>query len=68
MINDKDLTARKNFNSLKEARETRFWLRLLVVTHPELAVEARPFLQEANEFVAMFITLLKNARASSSRG
>jgi four helix bundle protein len=57
----------KNFISLKESRETRFWLRVIGATDPPLENELRPLLQEANEFVAM-LTTLKNARASQSRG
>ena len=58
----------KNFISLKEARETRFWLRLIGTTHPPLESELRPHLQEATEFVAMLTALLKTARKSQSRG
>jgi four helix bundle protein len=58
----------KNFISLKESRETRFWLRVIGVTDPPLQSELRPFLQESNEFIAMLTTTLKNARSSSSRG
>ena len=58
----------KNFIALKESRETRFWLRLIGATDPPLRKELRPFLQEANEFVAMLTTSLKNARLSKSRG
>ena len=58
----------KNFISLKESRETRFWLRLIGATDPPLEKELRPLLQEANEFIAMLTTSLKNARLSQSRG
>jgi four helix bundle protein len=58
----------KNFISLKESRETRFWLRVIATTDPSLQSELRPFLQESNEFIAMLTTSLKNARLSSSRG
>ena len=58
----------KNFISLKESRETRFWLRVIRATDPPLQKELRPFLQEANEFIAMLTTSLKNARLSKSRG
>jgi hypothetical protein len=52
----------KNFISLKESRETRFCLRLIVAPDPPLQKELEPFLQEANEFIAMLTTSLKNAR------
>ena len=58
----------KNFISLKESRETRFWLRVIGATDPPLQNELQPLLQEANEFVAMLTTSLKNARLSQSRG
>lgn len=58
----------KNFNSLKESRETRFWLRVIGVTDPPLERELQPLLQEATEFIAMLTTSLKNARLSASRG
>jgi four helix bundle protein len=58
----------KNFISLKESRETRFWLRVIEATDPPLQKELQPFLQESNEFIAMLTTSLKNARLSQSRG
>ncbi len=58
----------KNFISLKESRETRFWLRVISDTDPPLQKELQPLLQEANEFIAMLTTSLKNARLSPSRG
>jgi four helix bundle protein len=58
----------KNFISLKESRETRFWLRVISATDPPLENELKPLLQEANEFIAMLTTSLKNARLSQSRG
>ena len=58
----------KNFISLKEARETRFWLRVIAATDPPLERELQPFLQEANEFIAMLTATLKTARSSPARG
>ena len=58
----------KNFISLKQSRETRFWLRVIGATDPPLQKELQPFLQEANEFIAMLTTSLKNARLSQARG
>ena len=58
----------KNFISLKESRETRFWLRLIAATDPLMQKELTPFLQETYEFIAMLTTSLKNARLSQSRG
>jgi hypothetical protein len=56
------------FISLKESRETRFWLRVIGTTDPPLQAELQPFLQEANEFIAILTTLLKNASLSQERG
>ena len=52
---------------LKEAREARFWLRLISVCGllPREAVKAD--LQESNELVAILIVIIRNARSSSSR-
>lgn len=58
----------KNFISLKESRETRFWLRVIGATDPPLQTELKPFLGETKEFIAMLTTSLKNARSSPSRG
>jgi four helix bundle protein len=58
----------KNFICLKESRETRFWLRVIGATDPFLQPELQPFLQEANEFIAMLTASLKTARSSPSRG
>ena len=52
----------------ERGRETRFWLRLIAATDPPLENELRPLLQEANEFIAMLTTTIKNARLSQSRG
>ena len=58
----------KNFISLKESRETRFWLRVIGATDPPLQPDLEPFLRESNEFVAMLTASLKTARSSPSRG
>jgi four helix bundle protein len=53
--------------SLKEARETHYWLRLLIAT--KLVGEHRltPLATEANEIVAIITTIVKNASTSKSR-
>ena len=58
----------KNFISLKESRETRFWLGVIGATDTPLQKELQPFLQEATEFIAMLTTSLKSARLPTSRG
>ena len=58
----------KNFVAFKEARETRYWLRLARATEASLEQEISPLLQEANEFVAMLTTLLIHAKSNPHRG
>ena len=38
----------------KEAKETKLWLRLIVVSEPKLKDEARILYAEAQEFILMF--------------
>src|SRR5699024_563297 len=54
----------KQFIALKEARETRFWLRVIAVSEPALEPRAKPLIAEASEFVAMLTTSVKTARSS----
>jgi four helix bundle protein len=54
--------------ALKEARETRFWLRLIAASEPALASRADPLIREASEFVAMLTTSVKTAKSNPHRG
>jgi four helix bundle protein len=57
--------AAKNCISLKEARESRLWLRVAITCH--LAVdnlEAARLLQESEELVAIFTTIVRKARVT----
>ena len=54
--------------ALKEARETRYWLRLTAFADPGMKLEIAPLVQEASEFVAMLTTCIKTARLSGNRG
>ena len=63
--------SKADFNSkcaiaTKEARETRYWLRLLAAcpVKPELIA---PLTKESGELVAILTTILKNAEASPNR-
>src|SRR5262245_34487463 len=49
--------------ALKEARETHYWMRLLVAS--DLVPESRltDLIQEANELVAILTTLVRNSRS-----
>jgi four helix bundle protein len=54
--------------ALKEAREARFWLRLIAASEPELAPRAQPLIREASEFVAMLTASVKTAKSNPYRG
>jgi len=56
----------KMYIACKEARETHYWLRLLVST--ELMPESKlaPLLDESNQLVAILTTIVKNARRGKS--
>jgi len=49
--------------SKKEARETKYWLRLIAVAVPELKVEADHLWQEAKELHLIFNSINKKIRA-----
>jgi four helix bundle protein len=51
--------------ALKEAREARFWLRLISESHLLPADAVRADLQESNELIAILVTIIRNARNSS---
>jgi four helix bundle protein len=55
----------KNCIALKEAREARFWLRLLATTEPQVDAKAQALLEEARELVAMLTAAVKTARSGS---
>jgi four helix bundle protein len=56
--------------ALKEARETRYWLRLVVATQPPAPADADELSRESDELVAILTTILRNARSkgTESRG
>lgn len=45
----------------KEARETKHWLRMMVVACPELADRARVLWQEAKELNLIFNAIIRNS-------
>ena len=57
----RDFTAKSSI-VLKEARESRMWLRLIEAEGLAPADEVRPLLNEANELVAIFTTSVKRLR------
>jgi len=48
--------------ALKEARETKYWLRLLIETNLLPEQELNALLNESSELVAILTTIVKNAR------
>jgi four helix bundle protein len=55
--------AAKNAIVLKEAREARLWLRVILACKLASDAEARPLYNEANELVGIFITSVRRLRA-----
>ena len=49
----------------KEARETLYWLRLLVATDIVSAEKLEPLVKESNELVAILTTIIKNTKANA---
>jgi four helix bundle protein len=47
---------------LKEARESRLWLRVIMEEHLAPAAEVLPLLDEANQLVAIFTTSIKRLK------
>ncbi|MCB0210171.1 MAG: four helix bundle protein [Anaerolineae bacterium] len=50
--------------ALKEARETLYWLRLLIECHLVSSERLSPLISEADEIVAILTTIVKNARTN----
>ena len=53
--------------ALKEARETRFWLRVIAASESSFAPRAQPLITEASEFVRMLTKSIKTARSNTRR-
>jgi four helix bundle protein len=49
----------------KEARESRFWLRLVAAYDPAVATHVGPHATEAGELVAIFSAMIRTARSLS---
>jgi four helix bundle protein len=54
--------------ALKEAMESRFWLRVVAHAYPESAHLIRPHLCESNELVAMITSSILTAKSNPHRG
>jgi len=58
----------KMFVSLKEARETRYWLRLIAACRPSLVSDVTPLIAESEQMVAILTAIVRNARTTPARG
>jgi four helix bundle protein len=54
--------------SRKEARETRYWLRLLVHADPRLKAVADPLQDEARQLYDILTAIKRNSEISENRG
>jgi len=54
--------------ALKEAKESRFWIRVIAEAYPTKAQILAPRLQESTELVAMLTASIKTARSNPHRG
>ena len=54
--------AAKNSIVLKEARESRMWLRLILACHLAPDEETRPLFEEANQLVGIFIATVRTLK------
>jgi len=54
--------------ALKEARETKYWLRLLSACEPISPDKVNPLISESSEIIAILTTIVKKASSSPSRG
>lgn len=52
----------------KEARETRYWLRLLTATRSVSAERLAPLIDEAGQIIGILTAIVKNSTNSSNRG
>jgi four helix bundle protein len=57
----RDLVA-KNAIALREARECRFWLRLIEADQPDLAYTVSPLLAECQELIALLTSAVRRLK------
>jgi four helix bundle protein len=53
--------------SKKEAKETRYWLRMIATACPELKDKARELWKESNELLLIFSAIIKKSRINSKK-
>lgn len=54
--------------SRKEAREARYWLRLIAHAEPRLRSETAPLIDEARQIIQILTAIKKNAERNDQRG
>ena len=54
--------------ALREARETKYWLRLIEGAGLEGKGVVKPLLQESSELIAILTTIAKNAATKKNSG
>jgi len=54
--------------SRKEARETRYWLRLLMHADPNLKAAAAPLIDESRQLINILTTIKLNSEKNEDRG
>jgi len=51
----------------KEAKETKYWLDMIIKANPELKEPARNLWQEAHELLLIFTVIIRKSKANSGR-
>ena len=54
--------------ALKEAHESRFWLRVIAASFPAVSQHTAPLTQEASELIAMLTSSINTAKSNPNRG
>jgi four helix bundle protein len=54
--------------SRKEAREARYWLRLMAHADPRLQSDSAPLIDEARQIIQILTTIKMNSEETDSRG
>jgi four helix bundle protein len=49
--------------SKREAKETKYWLRMLATAHPEGKTECQSFWREAQELTLIFSSIIRKAKS-----
>ena len=57
----RDLAAKQAI-ALREGRECRYWLRLIITDQPQAASAARPFIEECEQLIAMLTSSVRKLR------